>query len=146
MKWIGPGIFLVVIGGVVAYLFSIQAEVESSGGGPAHGSAAFEQALTQARENGKPIMVMFTASWCGPCQHMKNKVFPSPAVSAERAKWNWVLLDADSKSNQKLMREYNVRGLPTFVLLSPTGKRLTSFSGGRSPQDFAAMLRRHSGS
>ncbi|MFQ3670284.1 MAG: thioredoxin family protein, partial [Verrucomicrobiia bacterium] len=67
----------------------------------------------------------------------------SPLIQAERPKWNWVLLDVDDSANASLSREFGVRGIPAFFLLSPEGKRLHSFSGARSPDQFAAILRQY---
>ncbi len=56
-------------------------------------------------------LLWFTAAWCGPCQQMKAKYSTLPNVDIK-------LVDIDDETNAELMRKYNIRSVPTFVLLS----------------------------
>src|SRR5260221_3790046 len=60
-----------------------------------------------------PVLVDFTAEWCGPC-HML-----APVVEQLNAEWNGSVkvgcLDADA--NAELVMQYGVMGLPTLILL-----------------------------
>ena len=48
------------------------------------GSPAFvstlAEAKTKAKAEGKPIIAVYSAVWCPPCQAMKKKVYPSSEV------------------------------------------------------------------
>ncbi|MBR2437749.1 MAG: thioredoxin family protein, partial [Bacteroidales bacterium] len=44
-------------------------------------------------EEGKPVMVMLTASWCGPCKIAKEKVLTDKAVQQELARFENVIID-----------------------------------------------------
>ncbi len=142
MKIIGPLLVLIALATVTLIGYNAMQQAPSAPSAT-DGPAAYRQALADAKENGKPIMVMFTAEWCGPCRQMKNNVFPSAPVQAERPKWNWVILDVDQSANQALARDYGVRGIPAFFFLDKNGKHLHSFSGGRPPDQFAAVLRKY---
>lgn len=77
-------------------------------------------ALKQARKTGKPILVDFNTSWCGPCVIMKKEVFQKPPFAKEAARW--VLLDVDGDKHAELANFYGVQGFPTLVVLDSRGK------------------------
>ncbi|GAB4241463.1 MAG: hypothetical protein OHK005_04500 [Candidatus Methylacidiphilales bacterium] len=142
MKIIGPLAVMIALAAVVWIgLNAMQQnpDVHSDTNGP----AAYRQAMTEAKETGKPVMVMFTAEWCGPCRQMKKNVLPSAVVQSERSKWIWVVLDVDQPENQALARQYGVRGIPAFFFLDSQGRQLHKITGGRPPDQFAALLRKY---
>lgn len=51
-------------------------------------------------EEGKPVMVMLTASWCGPCKIAKEKVLTDKAVQQELVRFENVIIDIDSKEGK----------------------------------------------
>jgi len=108
------------------------------------GSPDFEDsmrsALNDAKKNGKPIIAVFSASWCGPCQAMKKEVYPSDAVKAYHDKFNWAYLDTDDNRNQKAAGEYGVSGIPHIQFLDAAGKPLDKQVGSSSPDAFAKKL------
>jgi thiol:disulfide interchange protein len=108
------------------------------------GSPKFEHtyraALSEAKKSGKPILVVFSAVWCGPCQAMKKDVYPSDAVKPFHEKFVWAYLDADDKDNEKPMKEYKVAGIPHIEFLSSDGKSIGNHVGSTSPEEFAKKL------
>lgn len=59
----------------------------------------------------KPVVVDVWADWCGPCKMLAPQF--SAAAEALKGKARFVKLDADK--NQKLVRKYQVMGLPTLL-------------------------------
>jgi thioredoxin-related protein len=108
------------------------------------GSPKFEHSLKTATANaaksGKPIIAVFSAVWCGPCQMMKKEVYPSAAVKAYHDKFEWVYLDVDDKSNNTAAKKYEVNGIPHIQFIGSDGKDLGSQVGSTSPEDFANTL------
>lgn len=109
------------------------------------GSPKFEHslrsALNDAKKNGKPIVAVFSAIWCGPCQAMKQDVYPSAEVTAYHDKFNWAYLDVDDNSNDKDKTKFGVSSIPHIQFLNAEGKPIDKQVGANSPADFAKVLK-----
>lgn len=108
------------------------------------GSPKFEHSLKAATaasaKSGKPMIVVFSAVWCPPCQQMKKEVYPSEAVKKLHDKFEWAYLDVDEDSNAAAIKKYGVNGIPHIQFIGKDGKDLGSQVGGTSPEDFASSL------
>lgn len=109
------------------------------------GSPNFEHslidALSAAKQNGKPIVAVFSAVWCGPCQMMKKDVYPSDEVKAFHDKFNWAYLDTDDNSNSSDAKKFGVSGIPHIQFLNAEGKPIDKQVGSSSAADFAKVLK-----
>ncbi len=92
--------------------------------------------LTAMVSNGKPSIVDFTATWCGPCQRMKP-VFHSLAKEFND-KYNFISIDIDE--NQELANKYQIQAVPTFVFLDADGKEGNRITGMISEKEFRDEL------
>jgi len=108
------------------------------------GSPRFASSLSAATKaasvSGKPVVVVFSASWCPPCQTMKNEVYPSAAVKAFHDRFEWAYLDVDDESNAAAAEKLGVDGIPHIQFLSTTGKDLGQQVGSSSAEEFAKRL------
>lgn len=57
-------------------------------------------------------IVMFSASWCGPCKQAKP-VFMQIAESANDIPFEVVDID----ENYEMTKDFNINGVPTFMLI-----------------------------
>jgi len=98
----------------------------------------FKEALLKARQENKPIVVDFTASWCGPCQRMLRETFPDPQVAPLLDRCVFVKVDSDRYS--KLAKKYGAVALPDVRLLLPTGEEIRRLRDFQGPEAFAQAL------
>lgn len=99
-----------------------------------------EVAMKAAQTNGKPIILVFSAAWCGPCQTMKKEVYPNAEVKPFHDKFNWAYLDIDVEANSKLSNTYHVEVIPNIVFLNAAGQKIDQQEGGGAPDVFAQTL------
>jgi uncharacterized protein YyaL (SSP411 family)/cytochrome c biogenesis protein CcdA len=84
-----------------------------------------EQAIEQARENGKPVVIDFYADWCVACVELDRVSFADPHVI--EASRDIMMLRADlTQSNtpeaSSLAFRYRIFGFPTLVFLDSDGR------------------------
>ena len=100
----------------------------------------YSEALKQAKEQDKPVLISFHTSWCGWCKKMKSDVYSDPAfynyASAELIP---VLLDGDKDTD--LVAKYNIKGYPSYVILKPDGTVLKTFSGYMKTDAFIETIK-----
>lgn len=91
-----------------------------------------EKANEVATARKLPVFVYFSADWCAPCRVMKRDVIQSAAFT-EWTKDRFVLVeikDASSmsveerESARKIWTDHKIEGIPTIVILSPSGREL----------------------
>lgn len=85
----------------------------------------YEQAISLATQQDRPVLLRFTADWCVPCRVMDQNVFPNQDVKAALAAHVVPLkLDIDQESNAEIARRYGIRGIPTLLLVDSQGNEL----------------------
>ncbi len=83
----------------------------------------FAGALREAGEQGKPVLLRFTASWCNPCQVMERQVWPREEVRRALAEHAIpVKIDIDQASQGEVVQRYGVRAIPALVLVGADGE------------------------
>lgn len=100
----------------------------------------YKAALETAKKEGKPVVLVFSAAWCGPCQSMKKNVYPSAEVKPLQDKFVWAYLDVDEEANAAAAEKYGVSGIPHVQFLNKDGKDLGNQVGGVAPAEFAGIL------
>lgn len=135
---------LSVLAATVAGLLSCsptQAKGDFPAGSPAF-QTDYKAALATAAKEGKPLLVVFSATWCGPCQVNKKKVYPSDAVKPYHDKFVWVYLDTDEEANGAVFKKFSSEGsIPFIQFLSKSGKAIDSHLGQTTPDAFATKLK-----
>ena len=60
-----------------------------------------DDALAEAKELGKPVILYWGAVWCPPCNQMKATLFKDASFIAETEKFVPVYLDGDTEGAQR---------------------------------------------
>ena len=108
------------------------------------GSQALEQALAQARTDGRPVLVDFFADWCTACKILEKETLNEASVLSSLG--SHVLLQVDiteiNDENQAIMEQYNIFGLPCLVFFDAKGKEVEGkrILGEMGPDKFLAHL------
>ena len=85
-----------------------------------------------------PVLVDYSAEWCGPCKIMA----PALEESAEQYAGRLSITKVDVDENQALAARYHVRGIPTLMLFK-AGEVVASKVGAMSRSQLAAFIEAH---
>ena len=69
----------------------------------------------------------FTAAWCGPCKVLK------PKIEALASELPITILDVDA--NKTTATEYNIRNIPTIIMIDENGTVLNRLIGNNITVD-----------
>ena len=97
------------------------------------------QAVHEAGRAQKPLLVEFTASWCGYCRKMKQTTFADERI-ARHVNGCFVPVSVDADQNGRLMRTVGVEALPTTVILSHDLRVVRRIAGYQTPEQLEAHL------
>lgn len=101
---------------------------------------SFEEGLKAGKEEGKPLMVDFEASWCGWCKKLDETTYIDAQVIALSKRFIPVKVDCDT--DRVTSQKYGVRGLPTIIFMDSDGQILHQIVGYRNPEDFIAEMKK----
>ncbi len=102
----------------------------------------FDKARQIAREQDRPILVHFGATWCGPCKQMERTVLHTDATQQALSKdVVGVLVDVDK--NPGLVERFGVEKFPTDIFVEPgTGKHLVKSEGAKTQKEYTDAIAR----
>ncbi|MEN8254368.1 MAG: cytochrome c biogenesis protein CcdA [Verrucomicrobiota bacterium] len=94
--------------------------VELESGVDGRTNEGLAEAFRQSRQEGKPVLIDFSASWCKNCVAMEKTTFKDEAVKAKLEGYTFIKYVSEDPQNPKtqaVWKHFGVQGLPTFVVL-----------------------------
>ncbi|MFY8327936.1 protein-disulfide reductase DsbD [Pseudoalteromonas sp. ZZD1] len=106
--------------------------------------AELKQAISEANDEGRLVMVDLYAEWCVACKEFEKYTFPEPSVQNEFAHFELLKIDLteSDETTIEVMEEYTVFGLPSILFFNTQGEELAAqrVTGFLNADDFAQHL------
>jgi len=116
------GVLLLLVG--LYYLGSLVG-MNGNGSLPSGDWSANEPAaVLKARTEEKPLLIVFGARWCPPCQKLKKEILNDKNVAERLKTLSLLYVDAsyETKEIASVLDKYGVVGLPTVLFVSSGGE------------------------
>lgn len=82
---------------------------------------SYSDALGASKNEGKPIMIVFTADWCVFCKKLENQTFTDPKIVREINN-NFIAVKIDKDKQGSIAKDFGVQGIPDLFFLTPFTK------------------------
>jgi thiol:disulfide interchange protein len=98
---------------------------------------SLDQALEQARSDGKLVMVDVYTEWCGWCKVLDDKTWPDAEVQAWLRE-KTVPIKLDAEKDVAVAKKYKVDSFPQMLFIKPDGTLAGRLVGYVPPHKFVA--------
>lgn len=134
-RWIGIGAASLAFLGTAAWAWPAF-QYGQAGAPVADAASAWQawspQAVAQARQEGRPVFVDFTAAWCVTCQYNKRTTLADPGLMQDFRANKVVLLRADwtrrDETITQALKELGRSGVPVYALYRKDARQPTLLS------------------
>ncbi len=98
----------------------------------------YAEVLEIAKKQNKLVFIDIYTSWCGPCKHMADNVFPQAKVGEYyNTHFLNLQLDAEKSEDGKMVaKTFGVSAYPTFLFVNGEGELVYRFLGGKTVDMF----------
>lgn len=83
-------------------------------------------------------ILKFGSQCCGPCKVMEEKLKKNPPSIEYQS------LDVEDDSNEELISQYNIKNLPTMILVDNNGTELERWNGIVNPELIEKSIKKYS--
>ncbi|MGG9962309.1 thioredoxin family protein [Ferruginibacter sp. SUN106] len=113
----------------------------------------FQAALTKAKKEHKNVFIIFTATWCGPCNYLKRGLYD--VYNVQFFEKNYVILELynhelgtkksfENHGGDSIRAAYkgDTTSVPYWLIVNPVGKKLYGESGfSNYPKDLTRFIK-----
>ncbi|MEO0513667.1 MAG: thioredoxin fold domain-containing protein [Planctomycetota bacterium] len=107
-----------------------------------------DAAFTRSAQTGKPVVMLFTAEWCGPCRRIHEGALKNPAVQQQlMAHFIPLYMDVTETHDspaQRMSSAYGVRGIPALVVADSAGRQLVKSPGSMDTTNYLRWIKKYS--
>ncbi len=129
---------ILVIGLAVAVMALLSLYLRGSGKEVIPWREDYPAAKAEAAAGNKPMLVYFTAPWCGPCDYMKRTTWSSNNVKDSLA--NYIPVKVNIDNNRELAGLFGIDSIPRVFIVQPNGQVTRDYGGAMSPDEFIAWI------
>jgi len=102
-------------------------------------STDVDGAMEEAQRLNRPLLMHFYADWCGPCRRMDREVLHSSGLLQQLDR-GFVAVKVNSDHHPELVERFDIRTLPSDVIMGPSGRVLAQNDGFQNLQIYQARL------
>ncbi|MDX2302515.1 MAG: thioredoxin family protein [Microscillaceae bacterium] len=99
---------------------------------------SWEQALIEAKKQGKFLFVDAYATWCGPCKYMDKNVFTDAEVAAYYNS-NFISYKMDVDKETETAEKYGISAMPTYLFVDAAGEVVFRKTGAMGIPEFIQL-------
>lgn len=100
-----------------------------------------DQALAQAKQWKKPLLVDFNATWCGPCQMMEKTTWKDAKVAVASA--DFVMVKQDVDKFKAVAEKFKIDSVPTMLFMGSDGKVKHQQVGGIDAEEMLKLMKQY---
>jgi thiol:disulfide interchange protein DsbD len=105
-----------------------------------------EERLASALEEGRPVLIDFSAEWCIPCHELDHKTFSDARAIglSRRVAPLRVDLTRPGDYENAIKKRFNIRGVPTIIFIGGSGEEIGELriTGFVMPEELVSRLER----
>lgn len=118
-----------------------KAEVKTANAQKVHWNEWSEDVFSQAKKDGKLVLLDLEAVWCHWCHVMDEKTYADPSVIKLMEK-SILAVKVDQDSRPDLSNKYEKYGWPATIIFNSDGKELAKRSGYMDATEFKELIKR----
>lgn len=92
-----------------------------------------------ANNDNQKTLLIFSAGWCKYCTKIKQEINLSEDVQNDLKRYN--VVDVNFDVDKGLVRRYNVKKIPTLIIVDDDGKELNRHSGFANEKTLKEFLK-----